>query len=78
MKTLERPSVRTQKVIICSELRHITNLDELLTKDLDYCIVLYDSKPDRGHWAALSKYNGVNEHFDPMALSPTRRLNGST
>ena len=54
MKTLERPSVRTQKVIICSELRHITDLDELLTKDLDYCIVLYDSKPDRGHWAALS------------------------
>ena len=40
--------------IIYSELRHITDLDELLTKDLDYCIVLYDSKPDRGHWAALS------------------------
>ena len=42
------------KIIRYSELRHITDLDELLTKDLDYCIVLYDSKPDRGYWAALS------------------------
>ena len=37
------------KIIRYSELRHITDLDELLTKDRDYCIVLYETKPDRGH-----------------------------
>ena len=28
------------KIIRYSELRHIRDLDELLTKDLDYCIIL--------------------------------------
>ena len=37
------------KIIRYSDLRHITDLDELLTKDRDYCIVLYETKPDRGH-----------------------------
>ncbi|MFM7988423.1 MAG: hypothetical protein ACKPKO_54835, partial [Candidatus Fonsibacter sp.] len=43
------------KIIIYSELRHIDNRDELLTKDLDYCIVLYEDRPNRGHWTALSR-----------------------
>ncbi len=51
------------KLIRYSELRHIDDLDELLTKDLDYCIVLYETKLDRGHWAAFSRYNGIYEHF---------------
>ena len=29
------------KIIRYSELSHISDLDELLTKDLDYCIILY-------------------------------------
>ena len=47
------------KIIRYSELRHIRDLDELLTKDLDYCISLYEDIPDRGHWTALSRYNGI-------------------
>ena len=34
-------------IIRYSELRHIDDLDELPTKDLDYCIVLYETKPDK-------------------------------
>ena len=52
------------KIIRYSELRHIDDLDELLTKEMDYCIILYEDKPNRGHCAALSKYNGIYEHFD--------------
>ena len=37
------------KIIQYSELRHITDLSELLAKDIDYGIVLYETKPDRGH-----------------------------
>ena len=43
-------------IIRYSELSHISDLDDLLTKDLDYCIILYEDRPDRGHWAALSRY----------------------
>ncbi|MFM6255712.1 MAG: hypothetical protein ACKPEQ_42365, partial [Dolichospermum sp.] len=46
------------KIIKYSELRHIDDLGELLTKDLDYWIILYKDRPDRGHWTALSRYNG--------------------
>ena len=40
-------------IIRYSELRHIDDMDEILTKGLDYCTILYEERPDRGHWAAL-------------------------
>ena len=42
-------------ILFDSELRHIDDLDDLLTKEMDYCILLYEDRPDTGHWAALSK-----------------------
>ena len=32
-----------------SELRHIDDLDDLLTNDMDYCIILYEDRPGKGH-----------------------------
>ena len=37
------------KHIQYSEVSRISDLDELLTKDLDHCIILYEDRPDRGH-----------------------------
>ncbi|MFM7988094.1 MAG: hypothetical protein ACKPKO_53150 [Candidatus Fonsibacter sp.] len=62
------------KIIRYSELRHIDDLDELLTKDLDYCIILYENRPDRGHWTALSRYNGIHEHFHSYGNKPDKSL----
>ena len=62
------------KIIRYSELRRISDLDELLTKDLDYCIILYECRPDRGHWTALSRYNGIYEHFDSYGNKPDKSL----
>jgi len=62
------------KLIRYSELRHIRDLDELLTKDLDYCTTLYEDRPDRGHWTALSRYNGIYEHFDSYGNKPDKSL----
>ena len=62
------------KIIRYSELRHINDLDDLLTNDTDYCIVLYEDRPDRGHWTALSKYNGIYEHFDSYGNKPDKSL----
>ena len=42
----------TDTNIIYSELSDISELGELLTKDLDYCIILYEDRPGRGHWIA--------------------------
>ena len=62
------------KIIRYSELRHIDDLDDLLTKEIDYCIILYEDRPDRGHWTALSRYNGIYEHFDSYGNKPDKPL----
>ena len=36
------------KIIRYSELRHIDDLDDLLTTDMDYCIILYESQTKQG------------------------------
>ncbi|MFM7988420.1 MAG: hypothetical protein ACKPKO_54820, partial [Candidatus Fonsibacter sp.] len=62
------------KIIRYSELKHRDDLDELLTKDLDYCIAPYANKPDKRHWTALSKYSGIYEHFDSYGNKPDKTL----
>ena len=62
------------QIIKYSELRHIDDLDELLTNNIDYCIILYEDRPDRGHWTALSRYNGIYEHFDSYGNKPDKSL----
>ncbi|MFM7987408.1 MAG: hypothetical protein ACKPKO_49660, partial [Candidatus Fonsibacter sp.] len=62
------------QIVQYSELRHIDDLDELLTKGLDYCIVLYEERPDRGHWSALSIYNGIYGHFNSYGNKPDKSL----
>ena len=62
------------KIIKYSELSHLNDLDELLPKDKDFCVVLYEERVDQGHWTALSKYDGVIEHFDPYGVKPDGEL----
>ena len=62
------------QVIKYSELANIDDLDELLTNDLDYCIILYEDRPDKGHWTVLPKYNGMYEHFDSYGNKPDKSL----
>ena len=65
-------------IILYSELRHIDDLDDLLTKDMDYCIILYEDRPDRGHWTALSRFNGIYTSTSiRMVISPTSRSSRS-
>ena len=61
-------------IIMYSEIRHIDNLGDLRTKEIDYCIIIYEYRPDRGHWAALSRYNGIYEHFDSYGNKPDKSL----
>ena len=62
------------KIIKYSELRHLYDIDQLLTNDRDYCIILYEDAPSRGHWAALLKCYGLYEHFDSYGVKPDAEL----
>ena len=63
------------KTIKYSELGHLYDIDQLLTNDKEACIIiLYEDAPNRGHWTALLKYNGLYDHFDSYAVKPDTEL----
>ena len=62
------------KIIKYSELGHLYDIDQLLTQDKDYCIILCEDAPNRGHWTALLKYGGLYEHFDSYGVKPDTEL----
>ena len=64
------------KIIRYSELRHIDDLDELLTKDINYGIILYEDRPDRGHLAVCQSTPVYTSTLIPMAISHTSCLSG--
>jgi hypothetical protein len=57
------------KIIKYSELSKYHAITQLLREETDYCIMLYESSPNNGHWVVLSRYNkgkkGTIEFFDP-------------
>ena len=62
------------KIIKYSELGALYDIDQLLPGDKDSCIILYEDSPNRGHWTALVKYNGLYEHFDSYGVKPDNQL----
>ena len=62
------------KIVRDLELRHITNMDELLTKGMDYSIILYEDRPDKGTGPPCQDTTVYRSTSIPMAISPTRRL----
>jgi hypothetical protein len=52
------------RIVSYSELSNYETIDDLLPKDLDYVFLLYEEKPNYGHWVLLSKYNDLIEYFD--------------
>ena len=62
------------KIIKYSELSKFNDLDELLQKEQDYCIVLYEQEPQSGHWIAILKYNNIFEFHDPYGYKPDYQL----
>ncbi len=62
------------KIIKYSELGSLCDIDQLLPNQKDYCIILYEDRPSRVHWAALSKYDGLYELFDTYGVKPDNQL----
>lgn len=62
------------KIIKYAELEALHDIDQLLPGEKDFCVILYEDRPNRGHWTALSKYNGLYEHFDSYGVKPDSEL----
>ena len=57
------------KIIKYTELGQLYDIDQLLPNEKDYCIILYEDRPNRGHWTALLKYNGLMSTLTPTVSS---------
>jgi hypothetical protein len=51
------------RILTYNELSKYKTIEELLKKDLDYVILLYQQKQNYGHWVLLSRYNNIIEFF---------------
>lgn len=62
------------KVIIYNELKKYNTLDELLHPH-GAVFLLYETRPDFGHWVAVIKRNNDTiEFFDPYGIFPDEEL----
>lgn len=60
-------------IILYPDLHKYTSIDQLLSP-YDACILLYESKPDYGHWCALIKHGDSIEFFNPYGGLPDASL----
>jgi len=58
------------RILKYSELAEVRDLNELLPRPRDYCIILYEEVLDTGHWVGLCKYDNVFEVFDSYGVRP--------
>src|SRR5690606_21496962 len=60
-------------IILYPDLHKYTSIDQLLSP-YDACILLYESKPNYGHWCALIKHGDSIEFFNPYGGLPDASL----
>lgn len=62
------------KVVRYTNLNKYKNIYQLLPRDRDAAVILYEQQPQNGHWCAI----GRNEHglffFDPYGDKPDKQL----
>lgn len=51
------------KTISYHDLKNYSSINQILPKNKSYCIILYESGPNSGHWTALMRYNNTIEFF---------------
>jgi len=54
------------KIITYGDLEKYESIDQLLPKEKDYVIILYDYEENSGHWTCLLKCDDAIEFFDPL------------
>ena len=64
-------------IIKYSQLKNYKNISQLLKKDGDYKILLYEQSENSGHWTLLLRYGNTIEYFDSYANKPNVPLKWS-
>ena len=62
------------KILEYKDLLKYKNINEILTKDNDYFILLYELQASSGHWTCVLKYNNLLEFFDSYGLQADKEL----
>ena len=64
------------KIIEYNDLADYNEITDLLTKPIDYVIILIETTADNvGHWVALTKYNNTIEFFNSYGEAPDVQKN---
>ena len=62
------------KVIVYSDLSNVSDLREILAKDRDCVVILYEQKKLSGHWTCLVREGDGFTFFDPYGIPPDSEL----
>ena len=62
------------KIIRYGDLDQYQTLEQLLPKPIDYVVLLYESRRDRGHWVCVLRYTDVFEYVDSYGVYPDKQL----
>jgi hypothetical protein len=65
------------RIIKYSELKNFNNIEDLLPNEQSYCILLYESQPNSGHWTAIMRIDDNIEYFDSYGNKPDLPLTWS-
>lgn len=57
-----------------SELKNYRSITDLLPKNGSFFFLLYEHKPNVGHWVLLTRYENKIEYFDSYGLEPCKPL----
>ena len=64
------------KIIEYNELADYNEITDLLTKPIDYVIILIETTADNvGHWVAILRYSNTIEFFNSYATAPDIQKN---
>ena len=69
---------RQCRIIKYSELSKYSDLDQLLSKDKDYVVILIENSPNEGHWCGLLRYTNMYERFDSYGFPVDADLKWAT
>lgn len=58
------------RIIKYSDLKNVMNIEDLLPHEQSYCIILYESQPNSGHWTAIMRIDDNIEYFDSYGNKP--------
>ncbi len=62
------------KIMKYSEFKNFNSIDDVLKKDKDYVVILYEDAPSIGHWCTLLRYGNIIEFWDSYGNNPTKIL----